>query len=218
MTINIANWAEITATIICSACVLCKPSVINRWFVWFLWLTLSVELNGKLSGQALQLKYTVYNIFTLIEFFFYSGLFYQITDSLSKKRLIKYLLLPIVFFFGINLLFIEGIEKYNGLTRCLCLLILIVYCLLHFVESLRVTTVLQYKWSIFVIVTGCFVFFAGNLVLSLYFNYLLKSVPKELINLYKTINHNLAIFMYVTFSIGFMVELLDGLRNKKIVK
>jgi hypothetical protein len=215
MVITPANWAEIIAAVISSACVLYKPSVLNRWFVWFLWLTISVELNGKLSVSQASVKYPIYNVFTLLEFLFYSGFFYQVTASKQKKGAIKFTLFPVVLFFAANLFFIEGTIKYNGLTRCLALLILMIYCLFHYVEIAQSERIKDYKWSLFVIVTGCFIFFAGNLVLSVYFNYILQKKPDALLLLYKAINHNLVIFLYAMLSLGLLLEVIES-RTKKV--
>lgn len=214
MIITTANWTEIAATLICTGCLLHKPSVINRWFVWFLWLTLSVELNGKLTTDMILVKYTVYNTFTLLEFAFYSGLFYQITRSKKSKFSIKVFFIPVLVFFICNLIWGEGYEKYNGLTRCLTLLILTIYCLLYYTEAAKSDVVRNYKWGPFVIITGCFIFFTGNFVLALYFNYIAKNVPNDLVQLYRAINGNLAVFLYCMLSIGFLIEALAFFKKR----
>ncbi len=213
MTLDLANWAEIAAAIICTTCFLYKPSVINRWFVWFLWLTIIIELGGKLSTSLPIVKNTMYSIFTGVEFAFYSIMFLKLAESRTNRKLILILQACFFVFFLYNLFFIQGIGKYNHYSTVLSSSILVFLSLLHYAGVIKSDSVTYSRWSIFFIVSGIFIFYAGTFRIYLSFNYLVTNMPKEIVWLYKLIVSNLNVILYTLFSIGFVLDAVKSQRK-----
>lgn len=99
------NYAEIVAAIACTICLINKPSVTNKWFIGFLWLTVFIELTGKLLIHYPQAKNCMYNLFGIIECTFY--LLYFAAVSNNRNRIFKILAVTLVILSTVDFLFLN---------------------------------------------------------------------------------------------------------------
>jgi hypothetical protein len=215
MTLDLANWTELIATITCTVCLLYKPSVTNRWFIWFLWLTIFVELTGKLTTKMLLLHYSVYNIFNAVEFLIYIFFLFRLTKSRGKQAVIKWLALIFLLFFLCNLCFGQGVKIYNHQTVVLSSAILIIFCLLQYSEIINSDNPRYSKWSVLFIISGIFIFYTGTFRIFISFNYIVNNLPKEITWVYKLIVSNLNVILYSLLSLGFVFDALEVSKTKK---
>jgi hypothetical protein len=215
MTLDLANWTELIAAITCTVCLLYKPSATNRWFIWVLWLTILVELTGKLTIKLLFLHYLVYNIFNGVEFVFYAVFLFRITESREKKAAIKILSSCFLLFFAYNLFFEQGFKAYNSHTVVLSSIILIIFCLLQYFEVINSDNVRYSKWGILFIISGVFIFYAGTFRIFVSFSYIVNNMPKEITWMYKLIVSNLNIILYSLLSVGLFFDILEFSKKRK---
>lgn len=203
-----ANIAEIAAAFICTVCLIIKPSVLNRWFVLFLWTTVVVELMGKLTSQNLMVKVPMYNLFNGVEFFFYLSLLTSI--AIWKKSKIIFLLFIIGFslFFLINLLFGQGLFIYNNHTHTAGSVLLIAGSLFILFKIFTSETYepRPLRTPLIWILVALLIFYTGNLFNTAFYNYQSAVNPRLAVKLYRLINHNLNIVLYLLFNIAFVFE------------
>jgi hypothetical protein len=215
MILVLANIAEIAAAVICTTCLVIKPSVLNRWFVLFLWTTVVIELMGKLTIPIPHTKTLMFNLWNGIEFFFYFFFFYF---NFNKKILSCFFLgaiLAFLLFYLYNLFFLQGFYKYNTHTHTIGASLIILLCLavIYAVLSDETRFYTASKAPLLCIIFGLLVYYTGNIANTALYNYFAKNDPKEAVRLYKLINHNLNVILYSTFCIAFALELK---RNRPI--
>ncbi len=215
MQLGIHNYAEIFSAIVCTFCFLRKPSLLNRWFTPFLWLTVFLELTGKLltiKGYLYE-KVLMYNIFNGVEFVFYLGIFYWLNTEPNNKRLLRLMITVFLAFFLFNLFFLQGFWQYNNQTTTVGAILIITTCLYEYynlynredVDGVR-------KWPVIFIASGLIIFYAGNFPNNALMTQMIKTDAKAARMLYATINNNLNLVLYSLFSLGFITELIK--KNK----
>jgi len=211
MTIYLANWLEIVSAATCMVSYLYKPSAMNRWFIWFLLLTVTVEFMGKSAGTDISLKYPLYNCWNGIEF----GFYFLFLRRLSNDQVAKGILLfsCIIFFvlFIVNIIFIQGIRTYNNYTTTLGGILITAACLLYYYQLAASPTTLQMgkEWPLFFIISGLLIFYLGTTLSSALFNFLTLNKYINATALYKLINHNLNIVMYGLFAIACIIDVFN---------
>lgn len=208
MILGIHNYAELTAAIVCTICLIYKPSVLNRWFVLFLWTTVVIELMGKLTTKMLEVKIPMYNLFNGAEFLFYLSLLAVVAKWQGVRTVLRVFFLVFGLFFIVNLLFIQGFYIYNAHTHTAGAVLLIAGALLVlFKISASDTNELGWlKWPLMWVLFGVLVFYTGNLFNTSLYNYQSEKNPAQAVKLYRLINHNLNVVLYLFCSIAFVLE------------
>lgn len=213
MQLGIHNYAEIAAAVICTVCLVRKPSVLNRWFTPFLWLTVIIELTAKVltAKNLLYEKVLMYNIFNGVEFIFYLWFFFRINHNPGNKRFLFLMMLVFFGFFVFNLLFTQGLWQYNNQTTTVGAILIITTCLYEYYNMhSREDTDGSSKWAIVFVASGLLVFYAGNFPNNALLNEMIKTDATAARMLYATINNNLNVALYSLFSLGFISELLSA--------
>ena len=215
MILEIHNWAEISAALICTMCLIYKPSVLNRWFVLFLWVTVVIELIGKLTTPFPWIKIPMYNIWNGTEFIFYFLFFLSVVERKKTTQVFIVCLMALICFFLYNILFFQGLYLYNNHTHTLGSVFMIFSCLLFLYEiaSSETEHFTVLKGPLLFIIFGILIYYAGNVSNTAVYNYLSKNDPKEAWRLYRLINHNLNLVLYPCFCIAFILEIS---KNKKL--
>lgn len=217
MVLKIHNIAEISSAFICTICVLYKPSYINRWFVWFLWLTVCVELTGKMTVNYPLFKLSMYNVFTAIEFIFYSLFLIKNVSNDTLIKIIKFGILIFIAFFITNFSFLQKPFIYNTYTATFSGVLLIFFCLLYFYSTLFSDNETNSRWSKFLIVSSIFIFYAGSFRVYASFNSLAKKLPKDLSDIYNLITNNLNVVLYGLFIVAFITEIVQTKTEKDTI-
>lgn len=181
----------------------------------FLWVTVVIELMGKLTSQIPQVKIPMYNLFNGIEFFFYLSLFSVVVKWKNCKITFWIFLLLFGLFFLVNLLFDQGLYVYNNHTHTVGAVLLIAGSLLvlFYISASETNELGLLRRPLIWVLLALLIFYTGNLFNTSLYNYQSNANPKQAVKLYRLINHNLNIVLYLFFSIAFVLEVLD--RNKQ---
>jgi len=134
------------------------------WVFWF--VVAQCVFNGlatttQLMGTTNNLY--LYHINCVVSFVLLSGFFRQVLRPVRLKQAIGWVLLLFLTFFVINLLYWENISTFNSNTLGLASLILIVYCLLYYLDKLtHPATDNITKSTHFWYVTGLFTYYVSS--------------------------------------------------------
>ncbi|MDB5209698.1 MAG: hypothetical protein JWQ30_525 [Sediminibacterium sp.] len=193
-----------------------KRNNLLLYFIPFLFLTVLIEyVGGWYLSQGVR-NYWIFNVFTTIEFIFYSFLFYL---HFRKQGLKKIVIISMLFFVCaviLNLLFIQGFDKtFNTYTFLLGSFFIVVFCCLFFYESVLPEKIDQQlsKQPFFWICSGLLIYYLGSVIINALFEYLRNNdLGEEGKRIYGTINHTLNVILYSSFCIAFFL----CRNNKKI--
>ena len=177
------------------------------YFVPFLFVTVSVELFGWWYLSQGVRNYVMYNVFTTIEFLFYSYLFYLH----FKKPFLKIIIIIFIPFFilavMLNMAFIQGLNKtFNTYTFLLGSFFIVIFCCCFFYESVLPDKIDQQlsRQPFFWICCGLLIFYFGSVIINALFEYLRNNdLQAEGIRIYGIINHSLNVILYTSFCIAF---------------
>jgi hypothetical protein len=213
MTFGIHNWAEIIAAATCTICFYAKPSVTNRWFCWFLWLTVLIELTGKLTVNLPHIKLPMYNLFICLQMFFFSVYFNKIRPSAGRKKIIQSCFFAFFIFFWINFILVQKPLIYNTYSSNLRAVLVSLFCLLYYFDLVIAAHDDHNKGSRLLIVSGIFIFYTGGLKIYSSFNVLAQKMPAQLFWLYNSIISNLNVLLYGLFALGFVKEVIENRKH-----
>lgn len=184
-----------------------KRNKLQLYFIPFLFLTVLIEyIGGWYLFKGLR-NYWIFNVFTTIEFVFYSYLFYlHFRKTLLKKIVV--ILMPIFIIVVIsNILFVQGFNKtFNTYTFLLGSFFIVIFCCCFFYESVLPDKIDQQlsKQPFFWICSGLLIYYLGSVIINALFEYLRNNdLKEEGIRIYGTINHTLNVILYTSFCIAF---------------
>ncbi len=206
MILSVHNWAEIVAAVTSSVCLIIRPTILHKWFNLFLWVTVVLELVGKLTATMPEVKFPMYNVFNGLEFLFYLFFIVSLFNSKKWQQAFSVLILLFGVYFSVNLFFLQGLYTYNNNTHTAGCVLIVVFVLSVFYEMYRIenwTHAIQ-KRSLLAVLCGLLVFYSGNLVNTALLNYLSQKDPAQAISLYKLVNHNLNLVLYLLFTVAFI--------------
>jgi hypothetical protein len=214
MILQIHNWAEILSAFICTICLLYKPSLFNRWFVAFLWITCFIELTGKMTTAHREAKTLMYNIFNGVEFIFYITFLRHVCERKLSKGVLILTNLIFILCFLINLIFIQGFYTYNNQTHTVGSIAVIIACLIlcYEISASDSNHFNLIKWPLICVIAGLILFYSTNILNTSLLNYMVKNDPAKAVRLYKLINHSSNVLLYCLFGLAFII---DALRKPK---
>lgn len=208
MQISISLVFEIFGFLVAVYTYIQKRNKLSLYFIPFLFLTVSIELLGRwgkfCSGFG---KMGLYNIFTTLEFVFYSFLFY-IHYKKRKFKKVAFLFVPFyIIIVSLNLSFFQGLNKtFHSYTFLLGSFFIAVFCCLFFYESVLPDKIDQQlaKQPFFWICSGLLIFYLGSVIINALFEYLSSNdLQEEGKRIYNTINRSLNVILYSSFCIAF---------------
>jgi hypothetical protein len=186
-----------------------KKNKLLLYFVLFLFLTVLVEFIGGYYLYRDVRNYWIFNVFTTIEFLFYSFLFHLHFKKQSLKRLVLFFIPIFIFLILINLLFIQGFNKtFNSYTFLLGSFFIVIFCCCYFYESVLLDKIDQQlsKQAFFWICSGLLIYYLGSVIINALFEYLRNNdLGEEGKKIYGTINHTLNVILYSSFCIAFFL-------------
>ena len=113
-----------------------KRNKVSLYFIPFLFLTVLIELIGTWYVYKGYRNYWMYNVFTTIEFLFYTTLFYIHFKKILFQRIVLVFIPLFVLCVVLNILFIQGFNKtFNTYTFLLGSFFIVIFCCLFFYES-----------------------------------------------------------------------------------
>ncbi len=179
-----------------------------KYFLPFLLITLTVELVGFWLTKIGIKNYLLYNVFTTLEFIFYSFLFSKhLKTTLFKKLTLGFMPFYATMVF-LNLQFIQGYNSFHTYTFLLGSFFIVLFCCLFFYESV-LPEHLDHplaKQPFFWVCTGLLLFYMGSVIINALFEYLRSyDLQQEGKRIYGIINQSLNVVLYSAFIYAFIL-------------
>ncbi len=179
-----------------------------KYFLPFLLITLTVELVGFWLTKIGIKNYMLYNVFTTLEFIFYSFLFSKhLKTTLFKKLTIGFMPFYAIMVF-LNLQFLQGYNNFHTYTFLLGSFFIVLFCCLFFYESV-LPEHLDHplaKQPFFWVCTGLLLFYMGSVIINALFEYLRSyNLQQEGKRIYGIINQSLNVVLYSAFIYAFIL-------------
>lgn len=184
-----------------------KRDKIFIYFIPFLFVTVAIEFGGRWLNVPS--KFAMYNIFTTLEFCFYSLLFFNYF-KIKPFKIFALVFIPCFIVISLlNILFLQGIDKtFNTYTFLLGSFFIVVFCCCFFYESVLPDQIDQQlsKQSFFWICNGLLIFYLGSVIINALFEYLISNdLTREGYRIYSIINRSLNVVLYSSFCIAFYI-------------
>lgn len=193
-----------------------KRNKLILYFIPFLFVTVLVELTGTWYLSKGIRNYWIFNVFTTLEFLFYTFLFYLHFRRPALKRSMIYFAALFVLTVIINIVFIQGFNKtFNTYTFLLGSFFIVIFCCCFFYESVLPDKIDQQlsRQPFFWITSGLLIFYLGSVIINALFEYLRNNdLQAEGIRIYGIINNVLNVLLYSSFCVAFYL----CPKNKKI--
>ena len=185
-----------------------KRNKIPLYFIPFLFLTVTIESFGIWGSFPDGFrKMAMYNVFTTLEFVFYAFLFYTHFKRMIFKKMVLLFIPLFLLTVGLNLAFIQGLNKtFHSYTFLLGSFFIVVFCCCFFYESVLPDRIDQQlaKQPFFWICSGLLIFYLGSVIINALFEYLSSNdLQIEGIKIYNNINRTLNVILYSSFCIAF---------------
>ena len=179
------------------------------YFTPFLFLTVIIELIGTWYLSKGLRNYWMFNVFTTLEFLFYTFLFYLYFKKNVFKKIVLYFMPLFTLMVLLNIFFIQGFNKtFNTYTFLLGSFFIVIFCCCYFYESVLPDKIDQQlsKQPFFWICSGLLIFYLGSVIINALFEYLRNNdLQAEGIRIYGIINNSLNILLYSSFCIAFFL-------------
>jgi hypothetical protein len=201
-------WAEIAAALVCTFFLLRKPSVFNRWFTPYLWLVVTIELSAIfLLQNEPKVKALMYNIFKVVQFVFYLSLLYHISTARPTRSFIMAGVGAVLVAAIYNLFFLQGFYVFNNYTTIVGNLVVVIACLLHFLQIGRDEWPVRipHKTHISVLI-GTISFCAGTFLLYAIYRYMIRQHSVRTGELYQAILTVLNLILYPSLALAAYFE------------
>jgi len=176
------------------------------WLLPFLVFIVVIELSGRYIRKELHLPNAwLYNISVPVEYLFYAFIFYLHYSKKSFIQTAKYFLILFTMFCVINILFIQGFERFNTNILKAGSFSMIVLCCLYFTELLsRETQLNLLKDPMFWLAAGIFLFNTGEFCYTLFSDYLIKNHLDRTRKIFSSINNKLIWVLYTCIIISIL--------------
>ncbi len=190
-----------------------------RYFVYFLWLTILVELVGCipifvskgylpwLLDTIFRRNHWLYNSYYIISFFFYAWFFRNYVTSKFSRKTIATIIGVFLVTTVANLIFTDVFFKtLSSYTYIYGVLMLTIAVFFYFFEMLQSDKVLNFKYILqFYIAVGVFLFHICVTPLFIYSSYFNHERNPEFVYVYRVILRTAIIALYLFYVLGFVV-------------
>ncbi len=183
-----------------------RMKLLPRTLPFFLLITLFVECATPLSLIHFSgSNHWFFNLFTTLEFVYYSFLFYCYLRSKKQKRVVLVMLMLFLTFTVVNVLFIQGMHRFHTISYRVGAVMIVVWCFLYFRQLMRSEGYLVLvKDPFFWISTGLLFFYMGFFFYFSAFDYIVyKKIAYEA-QLWSIISNTLNILLYTSFGIALL--------------
>jgi hypothetical protein len=202
--LSIQIYFEISALL---TCVIFWRSVKNtnlRWLLPFLLFIVAIELIGRyIRTELRQPNAWLYNLSVPVEYLFYAFLFYLHYQRKTFRQAAIAFLIGFSVFAFCNILFIQGIEKFNTNILKVGSFCMIILSCFYFVELLsRDDEFSLINEPMFWIATGVFLFNTGEFFYTLFSDYLIKNHLDKTRKIFSSINNKLVWVLYTCIAIS----------------
>jgi hypothetical protein len=184
-----------------------KRNKIILYFIPFLLATVFTESIGIIYVSKGKQNYSMYNIFTTLEFLFYTYLFHAYLKTVLFKKFARIFFPAFLILVILNMLFVQGLgNTFNTNTFLVGSFFIVIFCCCYFYEAVLPENIdLQIsRQPFFWISSGLLIFYLGSLIINSLFVYLRSNdLQNEGIKIYGFINHSLNVILYSSFCVAF---------------
>jgi len=209
MKIPVYFWFELLAFAVCLISFIKIRHTVLKWFLPFLGLIVVYEY-GVLSRWSFlfinRSNHWLANIISTIEIVFYSLLYYHFIQSPQIKKIIRYTLAGFILLTILNILFLQGYNRFHTITYRLGSAMVIVFICMYFKQLMNTENVTLTMEPMFWISSGLFFFLLGFIFYLSAFDFIAYQSIKKHASLYKVIRYSLIIQMYSLFAIAFLCK------------
>lgn len=175
-------------------------------FPFFLLVTVAVELIAWRLAKNRQIVVWLYNIFSLVQFYFYL----IILRNFIKNRIVRRIIVHVIWIYALmalsNLFLIQE-KSFNSITFALGCLIIVIFCIYYFFELFQLPTSINLvREQAFWITSGLLFFHCCTFALFSLTNVLNKLKPAVLQSLHSLLDMILIMF-YLLFTIAFFCRI-----------
>ena len=174
-----------------------------KLFPAFLLLTLFVECVTPLKLIRFHgSNHWFFNIFTTIEFLYYSYIFYQVLHGRLKKMILP-VTLGFLGFTIVNIYFIQGVKKFHTISYRVGAVMIIIWCFSYFRQLMQSEGYIKLvRNPMFWISTGLLFFYLGFFFYFSAFDYIVYNKVKFNLELWLVISISLNTLLYGCFAIA----------------
>jgi hypothetical protein len=209
MPLHISFYLYILAAAILSGSLLLtrlQPPMV-KWFVPFLALTLIIELTGLITSRMNLRNLWMFNLFTCLEFLFYSYFYSRILINPKWVRVIRICMVVYPILFLVNIFWIEGFLKFHTITYRIGSVMVVTWCYLYFRQLMRAPGYQSiFRDPVFWISTGLLFFYTG-FFFYMSAGYILLYVPLSISRIvWNAISDTLNTLLYTSYLIAFLCQ------------
>lgn len=174
------------------------------WLLPFMIFIVSIELTGRYIRTELHKPNAwLYNLSVPIEYLFYAFLFYLHYQRKIFRQAAIAFLIGFLIFAVCNIMFIQGIERFNTNILKVGSFCMIILSCLYFVELLSRDEQFRLLYEpMFWIATGVFLFNTGEFFYNLFSDYLIKNHFGKTRKIFASINNKLIWVLYTCIAIS----------------
>lgn len=148
-----------------------------------------------------------FNIFSTVEFLYYSFIFYQILEKTPLKKMIATIVVIFFVFTCINIFFIGSFYRFNTISYRAGAVMVVVWCLLYFRQLMQSTEqIILARNPFFWISTGLLFFYLGFFFIFCAFDYIAYKNIKYNGELWNIISDTLNFLLYSCFVIALICQ------------
>jgi hypothetical protein len=173
-----------------------------KFFPWFIFLTLLVEITGVYLSFKYGRNLYFYNVFHLLEFLFFGYILYQISHKANAKRVIIYSGCIYLSIKAISF-FIQSIRDFHTWSYLVGAFLLVVISAWYLFDFFKESQSNPFRHPPFSISSGILFFYSCSIPLHLCLNFMINFTVSELKilgNIFLLIN----IIYYCLFSVAFV--------------
>ncbi|MDQ2718565.1 MAG: hypothetical protein M3Z26_02205 [Bacteroidota bacterium] len=177
-----------------------------RAFTWFLIFCIIISSTGYAYSFYLKKNnHFIFNIYLLVQYLFYFGIFYKTFQAKKLKKLTILVSCGFTIYLLFDFFFADGFYTFNSSAYTLGSVLTILFCLIYFGTLFKSDGFINYfRIPMFWIATGILFFFVGNFIYLSFINYILINNLDKEGNIYRFIMGTLNLLLYCLFSIGFL--------------
>jgi hypothetical protein len=177
-----------------------------KMFPFFLLLILLVEFTGQLTQKPGQNNVLLFNLFSVVEFFFFSYFFSQVIHGIAARKYVRLSGWSLSFLSLLNIFFIQGTKAFHTYTYVLGCLVMVTFGIIYFYECFNSKTKTNlFRDPSFWISIGIVFFFVCSVSVIGALNYI-SLLPKVIVKNLNTLLLIVDALFYLSFIIAFLCK------------
>jgi len=203
--LDLYNYFEIAAVLICLICWFKLKKTNLKWIIPYLLFIVIVELTGRYIGRELKGPIGwIFNISVPIEYLFFSFLYYiNYKSEVYKKISFGFIVCFTLFVLVYSI--VKSIENFHPIYLKIGSITMIIFSCFYLAEILRIGTIINpLKIPMFWIACGLLLFNAGEFISNFLMDFLFKN-KANWGKMFRLVNNNLIVVLYSCISIAIII-------------